>query len=54
MVLGIFALTSVEHHLVGDLCWEWGFTSFDLLADYFDRGRDVRLWFWQIRRDLAA
>lgn len=53
VVLGIFALTSVGAPFGRGFMLGMGLhLVFDLLADYFDRGRDVRLWFWQIRREL--
>ncbi|QHO63031.1 hypothetical protein [Candidatus Chazhemtobacterium aquaticus] len=54
VVLGIFALTSVGAPFGRGFMLGMGLhLVFDLLADYFDRGRDVRLWFWQIRRELS-
>ena len=54
VVLGIFALTSVGAPFGRGFMLGMGLhLIFDLLADYFDRGRDVRLWFWQIRRELS-
>jgi len=54
VALGIFALTSVGAPFGRGFMLGMGLhLVFDLLADYFDRGRDVRLWFWQIRRELS-
>lgn len=53
VILGIFTLTSVAAPFGRGFMFGLGLhLTFDLLTDYFGRGRDVRLWFWQIKRVL--
>jgi len=54
VIMGLFAVTSVGGPFGRGFMLGMGLhLLFDLLADYFDKGRDLRLWFWQIKRELT-
>lgn len=54
VVMGLFAMTSVGGAFGRGFMLGMGMhLVFDLLVDYYDRGRDLRLWFWQIKRELS-
>lgn len=54
VLLGFLTLTSTNTVFGRGLMLGIGLhLTFDLLADYFGKGRDLRFWFWQIKREMS-
>lgn len=54
VVLGFLALTSTDNPFGRGFMLGLGLhLTFDLVADFWGKGRDIRLWFWQIKREFS-
>ncbi len=54
VVLGFLAMSSSSGSFGRGFMLGLGLhLTFDLMADYLGKGRDVRLWFWQIKREFS-
>lgn len=54
LVMAFFTMTSVGDYFGRGFMLGLGLhLLFDFASDYWGRGRDVRLWFWQIKREMG-